>query len=252
MAAGTQVNPSAGAIIQFANDTITSGITRSLLTAFTDVSGATPGSGNTMYPSQGSSNNPRFVVGGGTYAGSYYINRNGTQGASYWSTFVSTGSKMDLNNFHSYVHWTTDQRLEISFQDNAPPSMYYDFNIRVAGGGMIFSKNGIPSTGGGGYNPNGLDYYRNFSGSSYSSGFSPGSPNTGWTLAFNIDWNAASPPHTFFQLDLLIVDYHTGETLYYNSPVLIGDAGTPASSSAFSDSVYIDYWRCPSFQFVLN
>jgi len=237
MAAGTQIRGTGNPIF-YAGSAITNGLTGGLLSVFTDVSGATPSGNGRMYPGVTTiitQPEPNYRVNAGTYLGSYYINRNDSVGESFYSNFASTGGQFDIDLLHSYIHWTTDQRLSIDLQNIS--NAFYGFRLLISGTPVVDLASISPAPYG-----QGLDYYANFPGS--GGAYSPASINTGWTFTISVAYDPANPPFTPGDLTFAVdvYDHHTNDLISSNSLQVseVGGRNPPVQNA----DVYIDYWRC--------
>jgi hypothetical protein len=233
MAAGTQIKATGNPIF-YAGYGISNGFTNGLLDVFTDVSGATPSGGAArMAPdvvTAITANEPTYRVSTGTYGGSYFINRNNRQGEIFYNNYASTG-QFDIDLLHSYIHWTTDQRLSIDVQNVT--GKFYFFGVKIGANSLIDSTPFSPGPFG-----SGLDLYANLSGS--VGAYTPGAINTGWTFTIAVEYDSANPPGDFI-VDVGVFDFHTGDHISINSiPLSIGGRFPPS----YQYDVYIDYWRC--------
>ena len=226
--------------IQYAFSSISSGYTKSLLSAFTEVSGATLTAGDRMYPKVSYplvSGEPTYFV-NSTYTGVYYVNRNHVQGENYYNYWLST-NEFNIDRFHDYQHWPPDQRLALDVNNVTP--WIYDFYIKTPA--LICDLNAYSP---GNYNTP-LDYYANLPNS--SGAFDPGAVNAGWTLNITVGCNFTNPPATVINWDIDCRDYHTGDQIYTSGGPTIG-TGTPGSPFGYTQviNINVDYWRCPSFR----
>ena len=233
MAAGTQIKTT-GNKIRYASSPIVNGLTEGLLSVFTDVSNAAPSAGDRMEPivlNPITQNETAYRVASGTYTGYYYINRNNARGEDFYSNFVSTGGQFDIDLLHSYIHWTTDQRLSFDVQNVT--GKFYFFGVKIGANLLIDSTPFSPGPFG-----QGLDLYANLPGS--VGAHTPNAINTGWTFTIAVEYDSGNPPGDF-TVDITILDHHTGDLISSNSiPLSIGGRFPPSNQY----DVYIDYWRC--------
>jgi hypothetical protein len=231
--------------IQYAFDAISGGYTKSLLSAFTEVSGATLAAGDRMHPKVSyplGSSEPTYIVNAGTYTGVYYVNRNHVQGENYYNYWLST-NEFNIDQFHDYQHWPPDQRLALDVRNVTP--WIYDFSIKITGYGGLCDLNAYSPAD---YNF-AFDYYTNLPNS--SGAFDPGAVNTGWTLIITVGCNSGNPPGAAIMWDIDCRDYHTGDQIYTSYGPTIG-TGTPGSPFGYTQviNIYVDYWRCPTFRMI--
>lgn len=243
MAAGNKINGSG--IIQYANGTFSGGTTPSLLTIFTDTSGATLSNGDIMQPRNITNNVPGFRVNNGSYAGDYYINQNDPTG--YTAAYVARISPRDyiLNYFHNYIHYPTDQMMVFSGFNNSSP-WGADIQLQV-GGNDIMKALGI---GMGSYDPTGngnnLDYYANFPGS--AGAYQAGSVNTDWTVDITVGIDGASPPGAMQMWDINVYDAFGTVTLLSTGPFNLDISGPTTYNTSFT----CNYWSAMNFQITIN
>jgi len=203
--------------VQYANSPISAGKTHSLLSIFTDVSSASPGSGNRM--------NPRdltgilsygYFINAGTYAGSYAINRNDPVGEQIWRNIAANG-QWKLGDFPNYIHYPTDNRFVTVWDNSANPQDSMTFQVKC-GSNTVLSDTVNP---GAIYDPSGgLPYYM-ASGGGSSGAFVASAINTNWTVQvdlYNVDQN--QPTNVMYR----IYDYNTN--LDYISGIMMLDPST--------------------------
>lgn len=214
--------------------------TNGLLSAFTDVSNATPNAGDIMKPvliTPLNQNEAAIQVVYGTYAGTYSINRNDPQGEIFYNNWFNTGS-YSLFDFGGYIHWPTDQRLAMDL--NNVTGVNYDFQIKTGAGTVVIDLSGYSPTNYSTVNP--LDNYGSLPNS--SGAYSPSTINTGWTLNFSIGYPAINNPGGIMNWDILVVDYHTNDDL--GSPGILTVGGPISGRPQVQNfSINVDYWRCP-------
>jgi hypothetical protein len=236
MAAGTKIKVS-GNRVSYAGSGISGGLTSGLLSVFTDVSGATPAAGSLMRPKVNNiigSNEPLYAITGGTYSGEYFINRNDPVGETFYSNWNALGGRFSLDDFHSYIHWPTDQRLAIDVNNGS--GFIYGFAIKIGSTPIIDLSAFSP-----GPYSTGLDYYGNLPGT--AGAYSPGTINTGWGLIIGVAYDPSNPPRGSITFDVDVRDYHTNDTILATTSVRVGGS---SSGFPFSDNIIvdIDYWRC--------
>lgn len=244
MAAGTQMKPSGNRIL-YAGSPIINGATEGLLSVFTDVSGATPSGNGRMFPdvtSPISANETTYRVTTGTYGGSYFINRNNTRGEGFYINYAITGSQFDIDMLHSYIHWTTDQRLSIDLQNAS--GLFYEFAIKIGATPIIDLTSFSPGPFG-----CGLDLYANLPGS--AGAYTPAAINTGWTFTIGVAYDVVNnPPGLNLTFDVTVRDHHTSDVISAN---IVG-VSAPGGRDPISQNidVYIDYWRCARVDVVIT
>lgn len=223
--------------IQYANGAIFGGsppTTRSLLSCLTNVSGAVPTPGGDRM-SITTSGDYGYAVVSGTYAGSYYINRNDPQGAIIWSNMSSGFYSFDL--LHDYQNWTPDNYLEVR-ADIAPPDNF-DFAIRCGGGGQLVFRDTMT-------NPNyNLSSTPMASAPGSSGAFDVGANNTNWNTSFSLSVPSPSFPQYNVQFD--VRDLYSGNIMYSNNIIL-----DPTNGYAYSDNFNTKYYYVMQFLLSIN
>jgi len=226
--AGSKIVSSGG--LQYADAPISSGLTRSLLSVFTDVSSAVPSTGDIMqiYNPSSPNRNYGYTVVGGTYASTYFINKNDPQGAQIW-TNMATGF-FQISDFYNYQHWTPDNYLAIDANVN-PPDI---FNFEVyCNSNTVFSDTMT--------NPNySLGNTPMASAPGSSGAFDVGAINTDWTTSFTIFLRSPSMPsyNVFFD----VIDLYTGDALYSNIFTLDSSNGFTFSDTFVTRYRYVMYF----------
>jgi hypothetical protein len=223
--AGAKIYASGG--IQYANNTINAGFTRSLLSCMTNISSAVPGSGDKM--SIYYNTDFGYIVNSGTYVGTYYINKNDPQGAIIWQN-MNSGSFL-FNDIHSYQHWTPDNYLSMNYNVNPPEN----FVFQVGCNGIKVYSNTWSGPGGGSFSPTAMASLPGSVGA-----FDVGSINTGWSTSFDI--SIARPMNPFYVVNVDVNDYYTGNSLYSNMFNLDATNGY-----SFIDNFAQNYWDVPYF-----
>ena len=227
--------------------------TSGLLSAFTDVSNATPNgkvpgySGDIMKPvliTPLTQNEPCYRVFYGTYAGTYSINRNDPQGEIFYTNWNITGS-YSLADFGGYIHWPGDQRLAMDLANNTGDN--YDFKIKIPSYNLLMDLAGY--TPGNYSTTNPLDNYSSLPNN--SGAYSPSTINTGWTLNFSIGYPAINNPGGIMNWDIGVIDYHSGDDLGSPGTLTVGGpiSGQPQVQNF---SINVDYWRCPLIRININ
>jgi hypothetical protein len=215
MAAGTRII-SSGNPIQYANGSIAGGLTKSLLSVFTDVSSATPSSGDEMYPQTFTGPNPAYSVIGGTYGRNYFINRNNPTGSTIWSNINSNGLYA-MGDFYEYTHWPTDNRYVTIMVNMSPDDIYWQLKI-VSPSQTILSDT-IPATTN--YDPSsGVPYFM-AAGVGSAGAFSMTSINADWNIEIYIQNTTQIQPT---DVRITLRDYNTNEPIFNDNAVL--DPGT--------------------------
>jgi hypothetical protein len=215
MAAGTKVTSSGQ--LKYAGGGITGGTAYGLLDVFTDVNGATPSAGNVMSV-QGTAGVYSFGynVGGGTYRGDYYINRNDSVGETIWGNINSNGIfRMDY--YYNYIHWPTDNKFVTVWDNNNNPQDSMTFQVLCAGNKVLQDTVNAGSV----YDPSSGVPYLMASGGGSSGAFTPATPNTDWVVQVNL-YNVDQNQPTVVNYN--ITDYNNGNI--YTSGKLLLDPST--------------------------
>jgi len=205
MAAGVRITPSGQ--LNYAGGGISSGYAYGLLDIFTDVNGATPSAGNVMFPRDyGSVNSWGYYVGGGTYRGDYWINRNNTVGESVWNN-AYYGHGIEMGDYYNYIHWPTDNRYVTIWDNTNNPQDSMTFKIEVIDTNGTKTVLSDTVNAGSVYDPSsGLPYYMQNGGGS-SGAYTAAAINTGWTTKvtlYDVDQNQETP------IMYTVTDYDTG------------------------------------------